>query len=129
MNREAYKLARDTLRMAVREYGWSRYRSRKSNGVPLNGYVYGPGKFEGEHWSIVHYWDAMMNGCGDEPLYEGEDCVADIFEVSDVERAAFALSDSDQFAIIWHSPQGFESLEYVDADQYDRLRERFDNQT
>lgn len=121
MNREAFKLARDTLRKAVKEYGW--YRKADSNYGPT--YLARLGKFEGEHWSIVHWYDAMMNGAGDEPFTEGEETVADVFPVEDIERAAFMLKESDQFAVLWHSSQGFETLEYIDCDRYDRLREQY----
>lgn len=126
----SYKLARATLRTAVREYGWSRRDPNRDAalGYPV-GYTYGPGKFEGEHWSIVHWFDAAMNGMADVPLYDGgDDVAADVLEVSDVERAAFGLKESDQFAVLWYSPQGFVSLEYIDACRYDKLRRHYDKQ-
>lgn len=124
MNREAFKLARDTLRTAVKEYGATRrceYGCRR-------GFHFRPGKFEGEHWSIVHWYGAMMDGGGDEPLMSGDDCVADVFELSDVERAAFAVNPGFDFAVLWHSSNGFESFEYVSADGYDKLREQYETE-
>lgn len=132
MNREAFKLARDTLRTAVRKYGWrltwGKHRPEHIPKTARNRYSSGPGKFEGEHWSIVHWYQAMLDGMGDEPFYDGDDVAADVFEVSDVERAAFMLDESDQFAVLWHSGQGFESLEYINAARYDRLRAQSDNE-
>lgn len=125
MNTEAFKLARATLRLAVKEYGWSR-RGRAS----CRPYYAAPlGKFEGEHWAIVHYYDAMLNGGGDEPLYSGEECVADLFEVSDTERAAFGFHADTSFVALWHSSNGFEHLAQLTATEYDDLRAQYEEES
>jgi hypothetical protein len=116
MNSEAFKLARDTLRVAVKEYGWRRHTR----------YVYGPGKFESEHWAIVHYWRALLDGDSDEPFSTGEEVDGTPFPVTDDERAAFGFAATTQFVVIWHSSQGFESLQEITCEQYDQLREEFD---
>lgn len=127
MNRESFKMARDTLRTAVRDYGFKRTEYQcTGTGQMRTEYRYGPGKFEGEHWSIVHWYEAMLNGMGDEPLTEGEDTVADLFEVSDTERAAFGINPGFDFAVLWYSVNGFCTLEYVSADGYDKLREQYE---
>lgn len=129
MNREAFKLARETLRLAVKEYGWQRRRiSFYAGDRPgtRTEYSHGPGKFEGEHWSIVHYYDAMMNGSSDEPFYDGETCQGTPFEVTDVERAAFGFAPATQFVVILHSESGFESLQELTCEEYDEMREAYD---
>lgn len=107
---EAYKLARATLRMAVRDYGWTRKNSKWRTY-----YGYGPGKFEGEHWSIVHWYDAYMNGCtGDESGNNWE-----AYEVTDDERAAFGIKG--KFVVLSFSDQGFVSLSEADDEDTERL--------
>lgn len=146
MNTEAFKLARATLRTAVKDYGWSRERTcigyyahdhvtdtyAKEQTVTLvrANYRAPLGKFQGEHWSIVHYYYyTMMDGCGEEPLYnDGADAAADLFKVTDTERAAFAFYADTAFVALWHSSDGFVSLEQLTAARYDKLRAEFDNQ-
>lgn len=104
MNTEAFKLARATLRIAVKDYGWHRRDSTTDrDGRP---YVYGPGKFEGEHWSIVHWYDSYMGGFSDE-IGDGWEA----FNVDDTERAAFGLKPTDTVAVLHFSDQVV-SLEY-----------------
>jgi hypothetical protein len=123
MNREAFKLARDTLRLAVREYGWRRnWGKREIPGTARYRYTYGPGKFEGEHWSIVHFYDVAMNGCGDEPLYNGDTIAADLLDVCDLERAAFGLKNSTNFVALWYHDNGFVSMDELTCNEYDQLR-------
>ncbi|MGH8275713.1 MAG: hypothetical protein ACRETH_03350 [Steroidobacteraceae bacterium] len=107
MSKEQLKLARDTLRLAVREYGWMR---RSLSGLNRTMYRSGPGKFEAEHWSIVHFYAAMMDGFGD-PLYDGDRYVADCFEVDDVERGAFGFNADTVAVALWHSEQGFVTMQ------------------
>jgi hypothetical protein len=130
MNSEAFKLARDTLRVAVKEYGWRRHwtvRDGRTGLVIRTRYVYGPGKFESEHWAIVHYWRALLDGDSDEPFSTGEEVDGTPFPVTDDERAAFGFAATTQFVVIWHSSQGFESLQEITCEQYDQLREQYDN--
>lgn len=119
-NREAFKLARATLRKAVKEYGFIRFPDRPH-------YVGRIGKFEGEHWSIVHYYDAMLNGVGDAPFMAPGTVEGTPFEVSDVERQAFGFEPDTDFVVLWHSQSGFETLTELSAGEYDRTRERYDN--
>ena len=126
MNREAFKLAHETLRKAVREYGWWRHATEYKSPDGIYRRYHAPlGKFEGEHWSIVHFYDAVMDGCGDEPLYEDETIAADLLEVSDVEREAFKFAPNTGFVALWCSGQGFVSMQELTAEEYDRLREDY----
>lgn len=126
MNRESFKLARDTLRLAVRDYGWrrempdgfGRWRAGKKR------YVTGPGKFEGEHWSVVHYYETALDHNCDAPLYYADGTVAaDIMIVLDVERDAFKLNADTHFVVLWYSEQGFVSMQELTATEYDNVRE------
>lgn len=130
MNVEAFKLARQTLRTAVREYGWGRAprygstlttdsNARLTYRAPL-------GWFEGEHWAIVHYYDAVMNGCAGEPLGDGDHTDADLLEVSDVERLAFQFKADTQFVALWYSDSGFVTLEELTCKRYDELRAQYE---
>ena len=88
-----------------------------------NGLRAPPGKFEGEAYYVLHFWQAVLDGAADEPQYDGDDVAADILEVSDDERAAFELNASTAFVALWCSPQGFVILQELAADEYHRLRE------
>ena len=116
MSREAFQLARDTLRLAVKKYGWS----RRNVGPYRTAYCYGPGKFEGEHWSVVHFYDAAMVG-GDSLDFSQDTVQVDILEVSDAERAAFNLALDTQYVALWYSDSGFVTLEEMTADRRDNL--------
>ena len=48
---------------------------------------------------------------------------ADVLEVSDAERAAFGIDAA--FVVLWYSEQGL-SLQELTADEYDKLRARYD---
>jgi hypothetical protein len=118
MNTEAFKLARATLKLAVREYGWTRNRHDDWQRCPYGQkrYSYGLGKFEGEHWSIVHFWDAYMNGCS-----EASGDTWDAMEVVGAEREAFGLHPATFAVVLWHSEQGFVSMQEVTETQYSEL--------
>lgn len=133
MNTQAFKLARDTLRIAVKEYGWHRVPRQfpGTNADDLTSqrrYRYGPGKFQGEHWSIVHFYQAMLDGCVDEPLYNGDTVAGDLFSVDDTERAAFQLKADTSFVALWYSDSGFVSLSELTADEYDKLLAEYEQQ-
>jgi hypothetical protein len=122
MNREAFSLARATLRTAVKEYGWHRRPG-------CSGYAYSPGKFECEHWSIVHFYGAAMIGCAGESLVYGDSSIAtDLFEVSDLEREAFGMAAGTVFIALWYSDSGFVTLEELTAADYAELSKWYDNQ-
>lgn len=123
MNSEAFKLARETLRQAIREYGYFRGKGYVRNRT----YQARPGKFEGEHWRIVHYYQAMLDGGADEFIgFETVDTVAaDVFHITDIERQAFGFSPAETVAILWHSEQGFETLEPCDETGLAKYREEY----
>lgn len=128
MQTEAFKLARETLRLAVKDYGWSRRPAvwhGESGTITRRPYRAALGKFEGEHWCATYYYRAMLDGDGDEPLMEGERCAGTPFEVSDLEREAFGMRQDTSFVVLWHSEQGFEALTEYTATEYDELRERY----
>lgn len=53
-----------------------------------NGRITSPARFEGEPIYAPHFWDAIVNGCSDETIYDG-DKPYDWFEVSAEDRAEF----------------------------------------
>ena len=115
MNAEAFKLARETLRLAVKEYGWRRIPWTYATYPELDNrkqYRYGPGKFEGQPWSIVHFYDAYMNG-------DAGDYVSDalsVYELTETERAAFGLTEP--YVGLFFSGQGFVSLGELSLAEY-----------
>lgn len=84
------------------------------------------GRFESEPFYLPYFYADIMNGGGNEPMYDGETVAADIVEVSDDERAAFGLDDRTAFVALWYSGSGFVSLEQLTPDAHDELRESFD---
>lgn len=59
-----------------------------------------PGKFEGEHVSILYWYDMFLNG------YDT------VFEVSDEERKEFEYADDVKYIYLAESNDGFCSLEF-----------------
>ncbi len=68
-----------------------------------DGIIRSLGKFEGEHIMTLYFYDAFMNGDGEQ--YEGNDLA---FDVSDDEAEAFDLAKGSQ-VILCFSEQGFVS--------------------
>lgn len=114
---------RDTAVQNAVDYGYRYYENSRDPSrmcAPL-------GKFEGEPFYVMYYWDRVMNGDHDEPFYcsTGE-VAADVLEVSDDERAAFDLDPGTAFILLWQSDAGFVSLEQITPREYDRYRARYD---
>lgn len=87
-----------------------------------------PGKFEGEPFYVLYFYEAVLNGKADEPLYEGDTVVADLLEVSDDERAAFKLNPDTAFVALWYAESGFVTLDELTAVQYDELRDAYSDE-
>lgn len=87
------------------------------------------GKFESEPYYALYFYDAMLDGCADEPLYDGDTVAADVIIVSDDERVAFELNQDTAFVVLWYSDQGFVSLQELTASAYDELCDAYENQT
>ena len=56
-----------------------------------DGIIQGPGKFEGEWYYALYFYDCIMNGGGDEtiPSYTDSELVIDVFNLTDSEKDAF----------------------------------------
>ena len=117
MDTEAYKLARATLRTAVRDYGWHRTHGGDDC------YRAPPGKFESEHWSIVHWHDAVMNGDG-----ESFDEYWEVFHPDVIEREAFGITEGNVVAL-HYSESGFVSMRELTQCELARLREDYETNT
>jgi hypothetical protein len=113
------KMRADAIAAAL-EYGFTSTDANDATALraPL-------GKFEGEPYYTLYYYDVMMNGCSDETFYNGphEDATvdADTFELDANDRAAFDLDESIVAVVLWHSDTGFETLEEVTRERYDEL--------
>ena len=123
MNSEAFKLARDTLRLAVKEYGWSRA------GRYATCYTSGPGRFGGEHWSIVYWYDSSMNGANGEAFYNGDSLECEAFEVDDTERAAFGLKADTSHVALFYSESGSVSMEKWTQKHFDKVTAERENES
>lgn len=67
------------------------------------------GKFEGEPWYAPYYWDAALNGDG-ENIGGDDEPFATRIEVTRAERTAFSLADDVVSVLLWESDQGFVQL-------------------
>ena len=74
------------------------------------------GKFEGEPFYAPYFYDLIMDGDG-EPLYADDRCEGTLFYVSVSEHKAFELNADTVAVVLWHSEQGFETLEELTADR------------
>ncbi len=85
------------------------------------GYLAAPcGRFEGEPYYALHYYDRMANGEG-QAICVGEDVVADVFEVTDVEREAFGFKDSTVAVFLFYHDSGFITFEEHTAQTRDKI--------
>lgn len=84
----------------------------------IRGQIVKPGKFEGEPWWILYYYDAMMNGDGAIVDYEdGGDTFESAetrFEVEPAERTAFGLKPTTKAVILSQDGNGFAHVEETD---------------
>ena len=117
MTPEATKIRSDAIAQAI-EYG---YTLAHPDDVPTDLHA-PPGKFEGEPFYALYFYDAIMDGGCDDSLYFGTDTVqADICEVSDAERGAFELSPRTTHVALWNSDSGFVTLEELTYKRYCKL--------
>jgi hypothetical protein len=78
------------------------------------------GKFEGEPFYTPYFYDLMMDGEG-EPLYVDDRCEGTLFDVWVSEHKAFELDAGTVAIVLWHSEQGFETLEELTADRAEAI--------
>ena len=90
---------------------------------PRSETIRGPGKFEGEPWYTLHFYDRMMNGDGEEIGGEGEAISVFILDAED-KRDIPELRDVYAVAL-WESDQGFANLEeFEDEADLEAYREK-----
>lgn len=75
----------------------------KNNGYELDsfGHIKNPGKFEGEHYSILYFYEGYLNG-GDT-----------VMELTEEEKAEYGINAN--FVYLAESNDGFLSLEFYDT--------------
>ena len=94
-----------------------------------HGVIQNPGKFEGEHWSTVAFYDDALNGCSDESLqWSAEGDVTDIFLLDDETRAAINCNKSEYAFLLDYDGQGFVRGRTIDEDTYVALMDEYENQ-
>lgn len=81
------------------------------------GIIQNPGKFESEMLYAPYFYDAMLNGMGDETLADN----SELFELSDEDRAMFPELGSDTFLVLSESDSGFVSVNTTDNDPRDSI--------
>ena len=110
MGTNASKIRRDAKAAAI-EYGHFELSG------PGSRLIAPPGKFQGEPYYVMYFWDAMLDGDG-EPIYDDGREVYSLTEVTDDEREAFELDKSTVAIALWHSDQGFVTLEELNEERY-----------
>lgn len=81
--------------------------------------IHEPGKFEGEHISVPHFWDVVMDGCTDD-VYIGETPYSFIV-IDEDDRALFA--DLTEYGLVlWESDNGFVNTKWFET------KEEFDSE-
>ena len=112
MGTNASKIRRDAKAAAI-EYGYT-------DETPTDGLHAPRGKFQGEPYYVLYFWDAMLDG-DREPIYDDGREVYSLTEVTDDEREAFELDKSTVAIALWHSDQGFVTLEELSEERYVHL--------
>lgn len=91
--------------------------------MSLDAIIHEPGKFEGEPAFVRDVlWEAVMDGCEDDILWDGDTEVSVFFPGFDV-RDRFGLSDTPRpvHAIaVWEDSQGFVRHRLFTRGQYER---------
>lgn len=82
---------------------------------PRSQTIRGPGKFEGEPWYTLHFYNLMMDGDG-EPV-GGEGSEATIFELSPEDRRDIPELRDVYAVALWTSDQGFANLEEFEDEE------------
>ena len=81
-----------------------------------SGIITDPGKFEGENWQILYWYDALMSGFTDD---SGD--AWDAMKVTEEEKLIFNLDPAAEYAILFHSDTGFVGLEYATTAEYNDM--------
>lgn len=79
-----------------------------------------PGRFEGQPWFTPYFWEQVLDGLEDEPLYEGDEIRADFLVVTEDECEAFGLAAATCYVALVYSSNGFISLGEFTAAEHDR---------
>ena len=68
--------------------------------IDENRVIQSPGKFEGEMYYALYFNDCVMNGRGNDTIFDDNETPIDIFDITEVEKLAFKeLKDAKQ---VWY---------------------------
>lgn len=84
-----------------------------------HGTITTPGKFEGEPWWALELYDFIMNGGGDETLYDS-DTPFEIFNVDKDMATRYDLDPSITRIACHESDQGFFCMDYLTDEDYEK---------
>jgi hypothetical protein len=74
--------------------------------------IHDPGKFEGEHISVPHFWDSTLDGCADD-VYS-DDVMYSFIVIDTDDRAKFPDLTEYGF-MLWEDSQGFVHTKWFDT--------------
>lgn len=66
-----------------------------------------PGKFEGEHVYVPHYWEQSLDGGPDATTYDEDDTEYSVFYIDDDDRARFPQLTGVYALVLYEDDQGF----------------------
>lgn len=93
-----------------------------------NGIIRSPGKFEGEPVYAPDFYDAAMDGCGEDLAYmdDGWGEFTTLIAIEDSDRKEWPEIDhSEMFALVTESNQGFVSVQLLTENEATKVRLRY----
>jgi hypothetical protein len=91
-----------------------------STGSTRDTIIHDPGKFEGEHVSVPHFWEQTLDGCTDEVF--ADDIQYSFIVIDDDDRAQFP--DLKEYGlVVYEDSQGFVHALWFDSkEQFEETR-------
>jgi|SRR4051812_12933393 hypothetical protein len=91
-----------------------------------DGIIRDPGKFEAEPVYAPVYYDALLDGCGEDLAFMEDGCgeYAALVPVGDPDRIEFPELGSARYVLVSEGDTGFVSIQLIETEaEADRLRE------
>ena len=80
-----------------------------------------PGKFEGEPVWLPDLWESVLDGNGDETIYDNERPI-EVFLLGADLRALTDACETDDAVLVWETDQGFVCHRFMTAKQLKAFR-------
>ncbi len=100
----------NTLQAALVDEGWE---------LSPHGTVRNPGKFEGQRWQTVCFWEKVMDSQADDEIFDEGDTLMSVFHLDDTERELYGFDKEDEVAVLSEDEYGFVSMSLWTAKDFD----------